>query len=202
MTARRYFETRLQMAQPIEGFTTARAQSHYPPNLELEPVHLDIALRLELKERQCTGTVTLHLQARHATETELALHAVDFEDLEVSDPSGEEIWWNYDGSKLRVRWSLPWAKGEQRRVAVRYRVVDPPSGLLFSFPDEAYPNAPRFAVTDHETERARHWLPCIDQPNARTTLDFHLRAPSDLTILANGARVGQDDHDDQTKTVH
>ncbi|NOY94323.1 MAG: hypothetical protein GXP55_24355, partial [Deltaproteobacteria bacterium] len=66
----------------------------------------------------------------------------------------------------------------------------------------ASPNAGRFALTDNETERARHWLPCVDQPAVRPTLSFHLRADASLTILANGRLTSEETHDDGTKTAH
>ena len=87
-------------------------------------------------------------------------------------------------------------------MRVRYRVTTPTTGLYFSHPTTEYPEAPWYAVTDHETERARHWLPCIDLPNVRTSLDIRLRAESRFTILANGYQVGDTDHGDGTKTTH
>src|SRR5690606_37766856 len=83
-----------------------------------------------------------------------------------------------------------------------YGVIHPVTGLFFSKPDGAYPNAGTWAATDHETERARHWLPCVDLPNARPTLNFLLRAKQEYTILANGELVKEEVHDDGTKTAH
>ena len=85
---------------------------------------------------------------------------------------------------------------------INYRVEAPLTGMSFSWPDDAYPNQPRHVITDNETERARYWLPCIDHPNVRTTVDFHLRGDSQWTYLANGELDGEDLHDDGSKTVH
>lgn len=183
-------------------FTLPGAEKHYPPDLELEPVHLDIDLAVDLAEEQCAGTVTTTVQARRAGATRLKLDAVDLADVAVADPDGHPLAWDYDGQTLEIHWTTPLAAGATRRAAVTYRVTQPTAGLYFSRPTEAYPDAPWWAATDHETERARHWLPCVDQPSARPRLDIHLRADARYTILANGLEVGRAAHDDGTHTVH
>lgn len=185
-----------------DGFTLPGAEKHYPPDLELEPSHLDIDAYVDVAAGSLDGTVTVSIAARRAGPTRLALHAVAFEALDVRDVGGGALTWTYDGRELAIEWATPFAAAEARRVAVRYRVQMPASGLYFSRPTDAYPDAPWLAVTDHETERARHWLPCVDLPNARPRLDFHLRAESRFTILANGALVEEVDHGDGTKTAH
>jgi aminopeptidase N len=142
------------------------------------------------------------VRARHAGPTELKLDAVEFLDLEVRDADGRPLAWRYDGDKITANWREPFAAGEERRLAVTYRVDEPADGLLFSRPDDAYPSQPLYAATDHETERARHWLPSVDLPSVRTTLDFHLRADERFTILANGLLIEETAHSDGTKTAH
>jgi aminopeptidase N len=183
-------------------FTLPGAQTHYPPDLEIEPVHLDINLRVDIDARSVTGVVTHTLAWRRSGAVQLELHAVDFMDLALEDLDGHELRFRYDGRCIRVTWASGAERGETRRLAITYRVVDPISGLFFSAPHIHDPDAPRFAATDHETERARHWLPTIDLPSVRPTLAFHLRAPADLSILANGLRNSEDLHEDGSKTAH
>ncbi len=183
-------------------FALPGAEKHYPPDLELDPVHLDIDLAVDLADEACAGTVTTTVQARRAGASRLALDAVDFADVAVADPDGHPLTWDYDGQTLVVHWQTPLEAGATRRAAVTYRVAQPTAGLYFSRPSEAYPDAPWWAATDHETERARHWLPCVDQPSARPRLDIRLRADARYTILANGVEVGRTAHDDGTHTVH
>ena len=185
-----------------DSFTLPGAERHYPPDLELEPLHLEVRLALDLEAVSAGGAVTLTLRARRDGAQQLRLDAVALQDLSVEDPAGGAIEWAYDGEHVVVRWLAPFAAEETRRLTVRYRVQEPTAGLYFSRPTAAYPNQPWFVATDHETERARHWLPCVDLPNARTRLDFHLRAESRLTILANGVLVAEEDHGDGTKTAH
>lgn len=183
-------------------FVPAHAPAHYAPDLAIEPRHLDLAIQLWIDERRAQATATLTLVARQASPAEIALDAVDFDAVAVTSgddtgPSGE-ITWRYDGRKLGIRWAKPFDADETRTVAISYTLDHPVAGLFFSRPD----TSARFAATDNETERARHWLPSIDHPNARTTLAIHVRADADLALLANGALEGEDDHGDGTRTAH
>lgn len=183
-------------------FTDPNVPEHFPPDMELEPTHLDIDLQVDIKSETARGRVTTTVTARRQGPTRLVLNAVAFEEVAVRDADGHPLIWQYDGTKLTVNWEKPFAAAEQRHLEVAYRVTKPVSGLYFSQPDEAYPDNPWYAATDHETERARYWLPCIDHLNVRTTLAFHLRAEARFTILANGFLVKEEDHSDGTKTAH
>ncbi len=183
-------------------FTLPGAHPHYPPDLEIEPVHAEIDLAVDVDRRAVEGTVTQTVIGRRDGPRTLVLHAVAFSDLEVTSPDGSAFSASYDGREVRVVWAKPFAREERRRIAVRYRVTDPATGLFFGGPTEDRPDAPRWAGTDHETERARHWLPCVDLPSVRVALDVKLRADAGFTILANGALVGETEHGDGTKTAH
>ena len=185
-----------------DEFHLPSPERHYAPDLGLEPVHLDIALGFDLAGRQVAGQVTTTVQAHRAGERALTLDAIDFHEVDVLDPDDRPLDHSYDGERIEVVWRDPFEPGEQRRVVVRYRVIDPLTGMLFSWPDETSPDRPRFVATDHETERARYWLPCIDHPTVRTPLDLHLRAGDEYTILTAGVLVEEEQHDDGTKTAH
>lgn len=185
-----------------DGFTLPGAEKHYPPDLELEPVHLDIDMHIDPARESCFGTATTTLQARRNGITNLTLHGVAFEEVSVVDPDGHAVEWRYDGRRFEIEWADEFTAGERRRIGVTYRVTQPASGLYFSPQRETIPDAALWAATDNETERARHWLACVDLPNARPKLDFHLRADERYTILANGELVGEQSNGDGTKTAH
>ena len=177
------------------GFSTGASAPHYAPDLPLEPVHLDVDLRFDLAARSAEGTVTTTVVARDEGARTLRLDAVSFTVASVEDPDGSPLVWSYDGAKLVVTWADEVKVGDERRVAVRYRVESPIAGLQFN-------DDPAYIVSDHETERARYWLPCVDHPAVRTTLALHLRAPAAWTLLGNGAPGDVVAHDDGTATAH
>ncbi len=174
-----------------DGFTLEGVEASYAPDLTLEPKHIEVRLAFDLDAAIASGSVTTTVVANRDRARSLALDAVAFEDVSVRDPSGRALSWRYDGKRIAVSWNEPIAAGEERRLEVCYRVREPVSGMHFTRPDQHYPSRPRFVITDHETERARYWLPCVDYPAVRTTYDFHLTAPAELTILANGVLAAE-----------
>jgi aminopeptidase N len=183
-------------------FSGTGTKRHYPPNLEVEPIHREIHLDLNIPDATCRGKVVTTVQGKHGSAQKLSLNAVDFEAVEVTDTGGQGLTWRYDGRLIDITWDAPFTQGETRQVEVRYILNQPSTGLFFSSPDDTYPNRQCFAATDNESERARHWLPCIDLPNVRTTLDYHITADASLTILANGSLVDETATTDGRKTAH
>ena len=180
-----------------DEFTLPGAEASYAPDLALEPSHIVVRLGFDLSAARASGTVTTTVRANRAGARSLRLDAVALEDVDVSGPE-----WRYDGRHLWLHWAEPFTAGEERTVEVRYRVTDPVAGMRFSRPDEQYAGRALFVATDHETERARYWLPCVDYPTVRTTFDFWLTAPVSTTILANGELEGETENGDGTKTAH
>lgn len=176
-------------------FVSEAATAQYPPDLALDPKHLEIALTIDIEAATATGKVSHTVCAITAGSHTLVLDAVDLDVRGVSSDDGTALDYTYDGTKLTIRWPNEFEAQEVRTAAVDYSVERPVTGLFFS-------ERSRFAATDHETERARHWLPCIDLPSARPTLSFKLRAKADLEILANGAHINTETHSDGTKTAH
>ncbi len=179
-------------------FASKLAEPQYAPELRLEPVHLDMDLRVDLERQRLEAVVTHTVRCNDAGASALVLHGVELGDLRAE---GDGVVWDYDGQELHLAWEQPFDAHEERRVTLRYLVQEPRSGLFFSKPSEHAPEAPLFAVTDHETERARHWLCTVDLPAVRPTLRFRIRADASLTILANGTLQGEEIHEDGTKTA-
>jgi aminopeptidase N len=182
------------------GFGLPGAGPHYSPDLRLAPVHLDLALVVDIEARKIEVRQRLRVRARSAGVRSLKLDGIDL--LELTVEFGHAGRADYDGRAIALTWDDAFEAGEEREAVLQYKVIAPASGVLFSSPDALHPDAATFAVTDHETERARYWLASLDHPSARPTLDIHLRARADLTLLANGAWAGEEQHADGTKTVH
>ena len=177
-------------------FTSPASKDHYALDRRLEPVHLTLKLWVDPGAKRMDAAITHRIRANASGAQSLTLHGVDFEDLSVE---GAEF--DYDGRAIALRFDTPFTKGEEREVTLRYQVIEPVSGLNFYGPSDDDPDGPVFAATDHETERARHWLATVDHPSIRPTLRFEIRADAELTILANGALDSETTHDDGTKTV-
>ena len=123
--------------------------------------------------------------ARRPTRSVL-FNAADFLELSVTDAQSLPLTWRYDGKRIEITYSRDLAAGESRTLVTSYVVWRPVGGLHFNVPDSEYPERPLFAATDNEPERARYWLPCIDQPQVRPRATIRIRHDADLLCLASG----------------
>jgi aminopeptidase N len=185
------------------SFGGAEAEDHYPPDLGLATAHLEIRLRVGIPTEELFVQVAHDFVANREGVSEVTLDGVEFEDLSVSDASHEPnpMDFRYDGKKIHIRWHSAFRKGEMRKVNIRYKVDHPKTGVFFMYPTEFERDRPLYVATDHETERARYWLACIDFPILKTTIDWYITADENLTILANGSLVTETRHGDGSKTA-
>lgn len=77
-------------------------------------------------------------------------------------------------------------KGYVVRISISDKVHGPVSGLFFSDLGEG-----SFVISDHGTERAWSWLPCVDHPSVRTILLFIYTIDAGLTVPANEYMTSQ-----------
>ncbi|KAI9184167.1 hypothetical protein H9P43_003220 [Blastocladiella emersonii ATCC 22665] len=194
-------------ANNLEGFAAANAVKSFAPDMALEPVHMHVAADFDFANAALDGAVThtvccnvVPAAALADVTSRLTLHAVGFDNVRVT---GEGVaGFDYDGKEIHVRWTAPFAaKGEERKITVTYRVETPVAGMHFNGPRHGDPSHGTFAVTDHETERARYWLPCVDLPAVRPRLSFALTVPEAYHAVANGDLVSESVADGR-KTVN
>jgi aminopeptidase N len=173
---------RVDSGSAASDFATPAAGAHYAPDLVLEPEHLALDVAFDLAARSVRGTASTTVRARSAGGRVLVLDAVSLAIESVS--CDRPITHTYDGKALTITFAEPVSVGERRTVTVRYAVKDPITGLVFS-------DAPAFIASDHETQRARYWIPCVDHPAVRTTLEVAVTGPSDWHLLGPGVLVGE-----------
>ena len=185
---------------PAPRFARPEVEADYAPDLAWEPEHLELALVPDLAARAMAGVQRLTAVCRDPSTQVLVLDAVDLDITVVEGESGGAVTWRADGDRLHIRWTEPAQRGDRRVVRIEWSSTAPVSGLVgptAGWDAEAGP----FLATDHETQRARYWLPCVDHPSVRPSLDISVRVDAGLRVLAAGARVGETAHDDGTKTV-
>ncbi|NQV16489.1 hypothetical protein HQ531_13590 [bacterium] len=182
-------------------FTLPGAIRNYAPDLKLEPIHTEIHLSVDLKERKAWGYALIIIRANVADADSLKLDAVDFDDLSVVETTNGSLTHSYDGKVIKLHFEKPLKSGEEKIIRIDYSIQDPISGLTFSQPDEQRPELPLFAITDNETERARYWFPCVDFPSVRSWMEYYLSASEELTILANGSLISEEKKEG-IKTAH
>ncbi len=183
---------RAQLDAPAPGFAQPGARLWYAPDLGLEPVHRALDLTVDVSARTVRGAVAVTVLARTPGARSLTLDGADLDEVSAVSADEHALSWRYDGTRLVVTWEEAPGLGERRTVSVRWSVREPLSGMVFG---------PDWFATDHETERARYWWPCVDHPSVRTTLAISVRTAARWTVLANGAEQGREEHGDGTATT-
>ena len=117
--------------RPVQGFSSLETPARYAPDLRIEPIHLEIHAHLLISEATANCRVITTVKSRSPNSQSLRLDALGLSIDEVQDPDGNGLQWSYDGTWLRVCWDEAIPAGEERRVEVRYRVIEPLTGLHF-----------------------------------------------------------------------
>ena len=173
----------------------------YAPSLPLEPIHGTLNFHPDVQEHRLQASIewTLHSHVNNASL--LSLDAVDLEILEISS-SKKDFTTDYDGHTLTIHWSTPISKGNQITLKINYQVDRPIAGCYFGGPSPEMPHRGYWMATDHETSRARYWLPCVDHSNVRTTWDIFITHQSNHTAISAGHLVEQINLDENITRSH
>jgi len=74
--------------------------------------------------------------------------------------------------------------GTEKIITINYKGI-PADGLIIS--KNKYNKRTFFA--DNWPDRAHHWLPCIDHPSDKASVEFVVRAPAHYQVIANGIQI-------------
>ncbi len=87
--------------------------------------------------------------------------------------------------------------GTIRNYRIKYAGI-PSDGLIISknkFGDRTF-------FGDNWPERAHNWIPCIDHPSDKATLEFKISAPDHYQVIANGRLIEESLHGHHYKFTH
>ena len=91
----------------------------------------------------------------------------------------------------------PGAPGRQHTYQITYEGI-PVDGLIIS--NNKFGKRGFFG--DNWPNRAHNWLPCVDDPSDKATLDFRIIAPDHYTVVANGALQEETPQKNHRKLTH
>ncbi len=190
----------------VESFAPPGTPAQYAPDRVVDLEHADIAVFPDLVGRRVTGTVTYRAKLLDPDAREITLDGVD---LQIASAS-------IDGRAAAVRSvddrifvALPPEPGAELTLTLEWSAA-PAIGLYFFGPAtrearaealrEGDEQPPRRGVperrlalqawTQGEMHETRHWLPTWDYPNDRFSTSWHIIAPAQLSVLANGEAKG------------
>jgi aminopeptidase N len=169
---------------------TGRDTAHYTADRPVDFVHMRLEMTFTpegIRARTCDGRVEYTLRPRASSIRTVRLDAADLRILAVELPGRDKPpTYTHDDRVLTIELPKPVAKGEEFKLAVRYRVADPPRGMHFILPSASNPKRPLTVYTQGEALEARYWFPTHDWPNQRWTSDVVVTVPAPLTVVSPG----------------
>jgi aminopeptidase N len=182
-------------------FAFPGARPRYAPDRVVDIEHYRIEVRLLMQERRIEARCAITVAAKLEEVGRLELDAVEL-DVRAVTLEGAPLPFRTDGERLAVTFPRKLRAGERHTLVVDY-AAHPRRGLYFLGPDEGYPARRPQVWSQGQDEDSRHWFPCFDAPNAKSTTEVLATVPESLFALSNGTLVDtQHDPARRERTFH
>jgi len=99
--------------------------------------------------------------------------------------------------KYRINLSGPAKKNDTAIYTISYKGI-PADGMIIS--KNKYGN--RTFFSDNWPNRAHNWIPCVDEPGDKATVEFIVTAPSHYQVISNGIQVEETNLPGNKKMTH
>jgi aminopeptidase N len=163
--------------------------------------HIKGELTLDTKKSEIRGTVTHTIAPLHPGLDSLTLDCGA--DLKVSRVAvgSKSCTFDHKGDELAITLDRSYGLDEPFDLAVTY-AGSPRKGVRFVKPDRDHPKRAVCVWTVGEPEDARHWIPCFDYPNERSTAEMIITVEKPLSVVSNGTLESNRQNADGTSTYH
>jgi aminopeptidase N len=109
----------------------------------------------------------------------------------------ESIKWDHSGDRIMITLNDSVKAGSNGIISIEYSGV-PADGLIIS--RNKYGDRTFFA--DNWPDRARNWIPCVDHPYDKATVDFIITSPDHYEVVGSGYLVEESCMPKHTKLTH
>ena len=151
-------------------------------NPSVDVLHYRVAIALDGTAIDATTELTVRPLTSKLESLEL-----DFAGLSIDDVTVEGKPARFSRANERLTISTRRKSAEPFRVAIRYHGT-PKDGLLLRANKHGDPSA----FADNWPNRARFWIPSVDHPSDKATVEFIVTAPAAYEVIANGTMVGSE----------
>ena len=163
---------------------------HYAPDRQVDVTHIKLDVTPDFAKRTVSGRASITATPIAKPLELLKLDAKDLSIRQVQCTEAKVKDFVSTRESLQILFAEPVEVGKSFTVAIDYH-AQPNAGLYFRTPEMGYPETDTHIWTQGETHEARHWFPCFDYPNERSSTEIICHVPQDMTVLSNGKRMGQ-----------
>src|SRR5690606_25895199 len=171
----------------------ALAQSH-PPGAAFDVLHYRFALALSDGTDEIGGEATIEVAILEEGTDAIALDLVggrpDGKGMFVTavEENRRPLAFRHEDDRLVITLPEPAAAGEVHTLTVAYEGI-PADGLIIA----TNKHGDRTFFGDNWPERARHWLPSVDHPSDKATVEWVVTAPAHYQVVGSGRLVEETD---------
>jgi len=173
---------------------------HYAPDRQVDVLDIKIDVTPDFQKRTIAVTAALKVTPISKPVELLRLDAIDLDVHAVRCDGAKIADFVSTRKDLRIAFTEPVAPGTVITLHINYS-AQPNAGLYFRTPAMGYPAGDTHLWTQGEAHEARHWLPCFDYPNERSSTEVICHVPKGMTVLSNGRRMGEEVDDNGLKVV-
>ncbi|HTG44654.1 MAG TPA: M1 family metallopeptidase, partial [Verrucomicrobiae bacterium] len=172
----------------------------YAPDRQVDIIHLKIDVTPDFQEQSVTGQTQIRIRPLRPDLRELKLNA---EDLRVQDVAATVPVRTFQSTsdELIIYFSEPLAENSEQEVTIKYKAF-PKHGLYFRSASMGYLPEDEHLFSQGEDTEARHWFPCYDAPNDKSTSEVICHVPEKMTVLSNGHLISENPEANGLKSVH
>jgi aminopeptidase N len=184
------------------SFTALSGKDGYKRNPLVDVIHYDFSISISDTSDVIYGESAILVNFAGSVST------VSF-DLKNTGPDGKgmqvknvtfdkgKVGWIHSDNRIVITMDEPVKAGSQGIFTIDYS-GNPADGLIIS--DNKFGNRTFFA--DNWPDRAHNWLPCVDHPYDKATVDFIIIAPDHYEVVGSGYLIEQSCMPRQTKLTH
>ena len=178
------------------------ARDRYLRNPHADVLHYEFTLRISNNTDSVYGKALINVKFRNEPEN------ISFDLITINSAgkgmsvsgvtlNGKDLFWQHEENRLTI--SLESVTGIIDTLAflIEYNGI-PADGLIIS--KNKFGNRTIFA--DHWPDRAQNYLPCIDHPYDKASVDFIIIAPDPYKIIANGNLIEESDLPGEMTVTH
>lgn len=189
-------------------FGNTSAQTLKPPVPAPERIrtydvqHIKIDVSFDWQQKKVEGNVETTIVPLAGNFREFEVDAVAFRINNIRDNSGNDLDYDYDGKKIRIRLDKVHSADDTIRYTVDYS-CNPQRGIYFIYPTELNPSLPYQIWSQGEEADNCHWIPVYDYPNDKTTFEIYATIDIKYKTLSNGyLDYSRKIHDTELKQDH
>jgi aminopeptidase N len=183
-------------------FQSVSAHDGYKRNLNADILHYQFALVINDSTDRIEGQAMIKVRFLNAADSvSFDLKKTDNEEKGMTvtyvSLNSEELKWQHTSDKLIIPLPRQAKQDDTLEFLINYSGV-PSDGLIIS--RNKFGNRTFFA--DHWPDRAHNYLPCIDHPYDKATIDFIITAPDKYKVVASGVLIEESDLEGPMTLTH